>query len=382
MFIELHMIQNFVPSNLNRDDTNNPKDCEFGGYRRARISSQSLKRAIRFEPIFAQTTQAQVGERSKWMSRPIKKALVAAGKDEEIATTVAVAFVSAYAAKSDKKKPERSNVLIFFSQEEIQAIVEGLLDRWEEAVAAAEKEKSLSDLVKKLQKATAERTSAPDIALFGRMLAENPNLNIDAACQVAHAISTHRVNMEMDFYTAVDDLLDRGEIQTAEGEEEIGAGMMGFTSFNSACFYRYTRLDWKQLVANLDGDTVLAQRTVEGFLRAALDAIPTGKQNSFAAQNPTSLAVALVREDGKSWNLANAFEKPVRPGRETGLIEPSIQALDTFWGHLTRARDDADFKAVAVYTDQYRDSLKELHPYLQPNLSGWIETVNDALPKE
>ncbi|MEW5956218.1 MAG: type I-E CRISPR-associated protein Cas7/Cse4/CasC [Chloroflexota bacterium] len=382
MFIELHMIQNFAPANLNRDDTNNPKDCEFGGYRRARISSQSLKRAIRYESIFTETTKVAAGERSKWMSRPIRQKLVKAGKDEEIATAVAVAFVTAYASKMDGKSPERTSVLIYFSQAEIQTIVDGLLANWDEAVAAAQDGNTLPDLVKNLQKETKDRTGAPDIALFGRMLAEKPDLNIDAACQVAHAISTHRINMEMDFYTAVDDLLARGEILTAEGEEEVGAGMMGFTSFNSACFYRYARIDWRQLVDNLGGDAALAQRTVEGFLRAALDAIPSGKQNSFAAQNPTSLAVAVVRNDGKSWNLANAFEKPVRAGRETGLIEPSIRALDTFWGNLSRARDDAEFKAVAVYTDQYQSTLDQLQPYLQPNLSGWVNAVNKALSKE
>jgi len=382
MFIELHMIQNFAPSNLNRDDTNNPKDCEFGGQRRARISSQSLKRAIRYEPVFAQITQAQLGERSKWMSRPIKKKLVAVGKDEDAAIAVAVAFVKNYASKMDSKAPEKTSVLIYFSQNEVQAIVDGLLANWDEAVAAAEKENTLPDLVKTLQKETKDRTSAPDIALFGRMLAEKPDLNIDAACQVAHAISTHRISMEMDFYTAVDDLLAQGEIRTAEGEEEVGAGMMGFTNFNSACFYRYVRLDWEQLVKNLDGDVALAQRTVEGFLRAAIDAIPTGKQNSFAAQNPTSLAMAVVREDGKSWNLANAFEKSVYPKRDSGLIEPSIEALDKFWGNLSRARDDAEFKAVAVYSDQYQDALNTLQPYVKPNLSRWIEAVNTVLPQE
>lgn len=379
MFIELHMIQNFAPANLNRDDTNNPKDCEFGGHRRARISSQSLKRAIRYEPVFAKTTQVDIAERSKWMSRPIRNKLVAAGKDEALATSVAVAFVNAYAAGPDKKNPEKTNVLVYFSQAEIQTIVDGLLANWGDAVAAGQKGGTLSDLVKNLQKETKERTSAPDIALFGRMLAEKTELNLDAACQVAHAISTHRINMEMDFYTAVDDLLAKGEILTAEGDEEMGAGMMGFTSFNSACFYRYARVDWGQLMKNLHGNRALAQRTVEGFLRAAIDAIPTGKQNSFAAQNPTSLAVAVVREDGKSWNLANAFERPIRPDRESGLIEPSIRAFDTFWGRLTRARDDAAFKAVAVYTDQYQDVLEQLQPHLQPNLSSWVNVVNVAL---
>ncbi|MAT97775.1 MAG: type I-E CRISPR-associated protein Cas7/Cse4/CasC [Anaerolineaceae bacterium] len=396
MFIELHLIQNFAPSNLNRDDTNNPKDCEFGGHRRARISSQSFKRAMRYEPVFGQTTQAQNGERSKWMSRPLKEKLIAAGKSEEDAANVAAAFVNAYAAKPDKSNPEKSSVLLYFSQEEIDATVDGLLENWDEAVATAPKS-SVADLVKNLQKETKERTSAPDIALFGRMLAEKPELNIDAACQVAHAISTHRINMEMDFYTAVDDL------QNSEQDEGAGAGMMGFTSFNSACFYRYARIDWNQLKTNLgwrdendaknaeekasiqeknQAANSLAQRTVEGFLRAAIDAIPTGKQNSFAAQNPTSLAMAVVREDGRSWNLANAFEKPVTPKRNSGLIEPSVQALDQFWGELTRARDDASFKTVAVHTVKYGDALEQLQAYQQPTLSGWINAVNKALPQE
>lgn len=378
MFIELHMIQNFSPSNLNRDDTGNPKDANFGGVRRARISSQSLKRAIRYEDVFAKTTQAQNGERSKWMTRPIKEALIAAGKDEEQAKSVAVAFVNAYAAKSDKKNPERSSVLLYFSHEEIGAAVKGLLADWDEALAAAQKGNSIIRMVKELEKATKHRTSAPDIALFGRMLAEKPALNIDAACQVAHAISTHRVSMEMDFYTAVDDL------QESSDEEGAGAGMMGFINFNSACFYRYARLDWDLLVSNLGGDTGLARRTVEGFLRAALDAIPTGKQNSFAAQNPTNLALALVRKDGKSWNLANAFEEPVHPKGDSGLIRPSIKALDSYWGDLVSRRDDAEFEAIAVYADSEKSekALNNLADYHHNKLSAWIEAVSAALPQE
>jgi CRISPR system Cascade subunit CasC len=319
------------------------------------------------------------------MTKPIAENLVKAGKTAEEAQTVARATVAAYYSKKenmDKRKPDRTQYLVYFSQNEIDNLSKTILENWDEVLKSAQSGKPLSSLVKQIVDETENRTSAPDIALFGRMLADKTELNIDAACQVAHAISTHRVNMEMDFYTAVDDLLARGEIRTEEGEEEAGAGMMGFTNFNSACFYRYARIDWRQLVKNLDGDAALAQRTVEGFLRAAIDAIPTGKQNSFAAQNPTSLAVAVAREDGKSWNLANAFEKPVRPGRESGLIEPSIQALDSFWGNLTRARDDAALKAVAVYTDQYPQTLNQLQPYLQPNISGWVKAINEALPQE
>jgi CRISPR system Cascade subunit CasC len=379
MFIELHMIQNFAPSNLNRDDTNNPKDCEFGGHRRARISSQSLKRAIRQMPVFARTTQVDIGIRSKRMTEPIVDALVEAGRTKDEAQLVANALVAAYYSKKEKmddKKPEKTLYVLYFSREEIDGLVRTVLDGWDEALEMARKGQSLTKFVGPLVKETEQRTSAPDIALFGRMLADKAQLNIDAACQVAHAISTHRVNMEMDFYTAVD------ELQEADQDEGAGAGMMGFTGFNSACFYRYARVDWGQLVANLGDDVGLARRTVEGFLRAALDAIPTGKQNSFAAQNPTNLAMAIVRDDGQCWNLANAFETPVRPGRESGLVEPSIRALDDFWGNLVRARDDAAPRAVAVLTDQHQAALNHLQPHYQPTVSGWIGAVAGALPQE
>lgn len=381
MFVELHLIQNFAPANLNRDDTNNPKDCEFGGHRRARISSQAFKRAIRREPVFAATTQADNGERSKRMTLPIVKKLVDAGKSPDDAQTVANALVAAYYSKKEKmdaKKPDRTLFLVYFAPSEIDALVGTTLSQWDDALQTAHDGKSMAKLVKQIVDDTKERTSAPDIALFGRMLADKTELNIDAACQVAHAISTHRVNMEMDFYTAVDDL------QTTEEEEGAGAGMMGFTNFNSACFYRYARIDFDQLVTNLHGNVGLARRTVEGFLRAAIDAIPTGKQNSFGAQNPTSLALALVRQDGKSWNLANAFEEPVRAGRETGLIDPSIRALDDYWRDLTLRRDDAQFEAVAVWTDSTKrdQTLDSLAGYCQPNLTAWMNAVNVALPEE
>lgn len=378
MFIELHTIQNFSPANLNRDDTNNPKDCEFGGYRRARISSQSLKRAIRFEPVFADTTQAKNGERSKWMTRPIKRQLIEAGKTEEEAIQVATSFVEAYASKMDGKKPNKTAVLIYFSKEEIATVVNSLLENWEDALAIAQSGKKLDQLAKPLIKATQDRTSAPDIALFGRMLAEKPTLNIDAACQVAHAISTHRINMEMDFYTAVEEIKDLEE----DADEGAGAAMMGFTNFNSACFYRYVRLDWRQLVKNLGGDKALAQRTVEGFLRAAIDAIPTGKQNSFAAQNPTSMAMAVVRKDGKSWNLANAFEMPVYASGKSGLITPSIEALDSYWHDITSRRDDATLETIAVWTDStaHEQALDALKGHHHLKLNAWATAVTNSLP--
>jgi len=373
MFVELHMIQNFSPSNLNRDDTNNPKDCEFGGVRRARISSQCIKRAIRTSPLFAETTGVDVGTRTKWLMDLLRKRLVTEDAPEEKkqeATTVLTAFVPKYASKLDKGS-EKTAVLLYLSEAEIDSVVEALRENWDDLSDEKTQENTIKQLVKTLVKAHKGQTGAPDIALFGRMLAEKPELGLEAACQVAHAISTHRVTMEMDFFTAVDDL---------SPEDTAGAGMMGFTGFDSACFYRYARIDWNQLLQNLNGDADLARRTVEGFLRAAVAAVPSGKQNSFAANNPPSLLLAVVRQDGMGWSLANAFERPVRPRRDAGLVAPSVEALDTYWGRLCQVYGTDTLvrtAALALDADMALAALKEAQV---EKLEAWISAVTGALP--
>lgn len=376
MFIELHLIQSFAPANLNRDDTGSPKDTIFGGHRRARISSQAFKAAIRREPVFAEKTEATVGKRTKRMAEEVTKRLETLGRDKTEATTVAEAFAGAYVKKGvDKGK---TNVLVYISEEEFAWITAQLNQNWDvawhEVTEQKPKEKIIDDLAKQLVKQTEKRTSAPDIALFGRMLASEPTTNIDAACQVAHALSTHAVRMEMDYYTAMDHLKP-GDI--------AGADMVGFTSFNSACYYRYLRIDWRQLAKNLK-DIGLARRTVDGFLRSAMTAIPTGKQNAFSAQNPTNFAMAVARNDGKCWNLVNAFETPVKIAHEpeTGFIAPSIQALDAYWHDLTSFYDDSRPEAVAVYVmNKHQNALNHLAIYRQEKYSDWVNTIIQALPQ-
>jgi CRISPR system Cascade subunit CasC len=372
MFIELHMIQNFAPANLNRDDTNNPKDCEFGGVRRARISSQCIKRAIRTSPIFGETTGVDIGKRTKWLVDLLRKELVAEGtsdEEQEQITAVLTAFVPQYASKLESSG-EKTAVLLYLGQAEVDNVVQALRENWEDLSNDKTQEKTVKQLAKTLVKAHKGQTSAPDIALFGRMLAEQPELGLEAACQVAHAISTHRVTMEMDFYTAVDDL---------NPEDTAGAGMMGFTGFDSACFYRYARIDWKQLVSNLNNDVDLARRTVEGFLRAATAAVPSGKQNSFAANNPPDFALAVVRQDGMGWSLANAFEQPVSARGNDGLIAPSVAALDTYWGNLCRAygKDTISREAaLALNPDLPLEALAEAKV---DTMESWIGAVVEAL---
>jgi len=372
MFIELHLIQNFAPSNLNRDDTNNPKDCEFGGVRRARISSQCIKRACREHPVFETTTAVPAANRTRYMSRMLLETLTEVGKSAEAAQIVAEAFAAQY-SKMDKKEKDRSSVLIYLSAGEVDTITQELLTNWDEISGKADLAKSdaMKNLAKEIIKTTKNRTGAPDIALFGRMLAEKPELNIDAACQVAHAISTHRVSMEMDFFTAVDDLLK---------DEETGAGMMGVTGFNSACFYRYARIDWEQLSKNLDKDVPLAHRTVEGFLRASVLSVPSGKQNSFAAQNPPGFLLAVVRQDGQSWSLANAFETPVYPGKN-GLVNASIAAFDGYWGKLQRVYGNGQMQATALSLNPDAP-LTHLQDTLVEDLDACVEAVLAALPQE
>lgn len=378
-FIELHLLQSFAPANLNRDDTGSPKDAIFGGHRRARISSQAFKAAIRREPVFAEVTAVPVGQRTKRMVGELTRRLAQKGRDHEEAARVAGGFAKAYAGKMDGKQQNKTGVLIYLSDTEFTQMAEQLDRNWDVAFREVTEEKPtekiLDDLVKQLIKQTEKRTAAPDIALFGRMLADKPETNIDAACQVAHALSTHSVRMEMDYYTAMDHL---------KPDDTAGADMVGFTSFNSACYYRYLRIDWRQLVENLK-DVELARRTVEGFMRAVMSAIPTGKQNAFAALNSTSLAMAVARQDGKSWNLVNAFETPVRAGREpdTGYIDPSIRALDAYWYDLSSFYDDSRPEAVAIYVmEKHKDALNHLAAYRQEKYSDWVNTIVNALPRE
>lgn len=357
MIIELHMLQSFAPSNLNRDDTNNPKDCEFGGVRRARISSQCLKRAIRWSPVFRQTTQMDNGLRTRWITRKFSEELQKRGKSPEEANAQAYELASAYAGKmkdNDKNKLSPTAVLIYYSPEEIDFLVQNLLDG-----------KDPKEVAKDMIKLSAKHTSAPDIALFGRMVAEDPRLNLDAACQVAHAISTHRVNMEMDFYIAVDDL---------NPEDNTGAGMMGVIPFNSACFYRYACVDWDKLCENLNNDCELAAKTLEGFLRASVDAIPSGKQNSMAAQNKPSFLLGVIRDDGQAFSLANAFEVPVTPSREGGYISDSVKRLEQYWSYIDKAFGFKGVTPVALALDPSVE-LTSLKPYACDSLEDWVTSL-------
>ncbi len=349
MKIELHIIQNFAPSCLNRDDTNSPKDCIFGGVRRARISSQCIKRAIRRSFADEELVPADnLGWRTKRLAEEVGKRLADEGKDQAAAVKAAEVIIEGLGLGLDDKG--QTQYLLFLGESGISALTDLCRQQWDTLAELAAKiqqaekddkakdakkakkeaQKAIPDEIKDGLPAILDGSTTADLALFGRMLADRPGDNIDAACQVAHALSTHEVEMEMDFYTAVDDL--KGS------EEDAGAGMMGVVGFNSACFYRYAVIDLDELIANLDGDRELAEKSIEAFVRASVSAVPSGKQNTFAAHNPPDFILAAVRPTGQPLSLANAFARPVRPrkGDDTDLVQSSVNALAEYWSRVAR----------------------------------------------
>ncbi|MCM2329955.1 MAG: type I-E CRISPR-associated protein Cas7/Cse4/CasC [Pseudomonas sagittaria] len=330
--VEIHLLQNFAPSNLNRDDTGAPKDALFGGTRRARISSQCSKRAVRqfFGDQVAQglLSADDLASRSKRVLDALIGILIGKGRDAEAAkekTTLALGAIEL--AVKDEGKTE---YLLFLGQREIAGIAGVVHEKWDALVApeapATEGKKAgkakkqaaqgIDPEIRKALDKVFNGGKALDVALFGRMLADMPEKNQNAACQVAHALSTHAVEREFDFYTAVDDL---------KPEDTAGADMMGTVEFNSACFYRYAVVDWEKLGQNLQDDTELAAKGLRAFLEGFAVAEPTGKQNTFAAHNPPEFVLVTVRRNTAPRNLANAFETAIRA--RDNLTRSSANAL-------------------------------------------------------
>ncbi|MDR7556562.1 MAG: type I-E CRISPR-associated protein Cas7/Cse4/CasC [Armatimonadota bacterium] len=336
--VEVHILQPVPPANLNRDDTGSPKDTLFGGFRRARISSQAQKRAVR--QYFSNRELLSPEDRAV-RTRLLVDELVTRFQDRppEQVRRVAAAALRAIGLVADEAT-YRTQYLLFLGNREIDTLARALKEHWEALLTASA---TLGPQSKKDKKNTA-RQGAPetvrnalnaildggravDVALFGRMLADRPEWGVEAACQVAHAISTHRVDREFDFYTAVDDLAPR---------EETGAGMMGDVEYYTATFYRYANVDLELLAQNLRGDRDLAARGVEAFLRAFILTLPSGKQNTFAAHSPPKFVGLIVRENGMPRNLAAAFERPVRPTDGKSLTGVSVEVLTRYWAELDR----------------------------------------------
>ena len=344
-FVQLHLLTSYPPANLNRDDLGRPKTAIMGGAQRLRISSQSLKRAWRTSDVFQQALDGHVGVRTKEMGRQVYKSLIDNGVKEKDAKAWAIDIAGVFGKvkKEDKKNDDPLHMLeieqlAHFSPEESEAI-DNLCKVLVERGSGPEKDELA--LLKK-------QHSAADIALFGRMLASNPSFNTDAAAQVAHALSVHKVTVEDDFFTAVDDL--------NTGEEDVGAGHMGETEFAAGLFYQYICIDRELLKKNLGGDEALTNKTLAALAEAAATVAPSGKQNSFASRARASYILAETG-DQQPRSLSVAFLKPVNGA---DMLAESVMALDKSVSTMDKAYGECAGSRYVMNLSTGEGSLKEI----------------------
>ena len=337
VFVDIHVLQTLPPSNPNRDDTGAPKTATFGGVSRMRISSQAIKRAVRedFEKSLEESLQ---GIRSKRIPSVLKsKVLKRQPETNEDALSKMVSTIVAWTylgytdtkkkrekfLKEVKKNPEHAfdevDALWFVSNAELDSYVDAII----EDSAESDIEKAFKN--RKFDKASTKEDQSVAVALFGRMVASNVNLKIDAACQVAHAIGVGAVEHEYDYYTAVDDEKKRSD------EADEGAGMIGTIEFASATVYRYATINVDMLRENL-GDDSVADRAIELFVDSFVRSMPTGKITTFANRTLPDAVLVQVRND-QPINMAGAFEDPILAGQR-GFAEPAVKRFVEFESKL------------------------------------------------
>lgn len=302
LIIDIHALQTVPPSLINRDDTGAPKTAVFGGVPRQRVSSQSWKRAIR-KYFDNQFDSELIGDRSKRLPEKIARLLEDQGLEQSDAIARTEKLFKAAGIKTEvDKKPKKADpeapepspyprtmYLIFLSQQQVNRAVEELLARGDEKLSSTE------------AKAILDTDHSVDMAMFGRMVADDAAYNVDAAVQVAHAIGIHSSTPDFDYFTAVDDLAEEGE--------ETGAGMIGTVQMMSSTLYRYATVNVDGLEKNL-GSAEAARQAAGQFIEAFVASMPTGKINTFANQTLPELVYVTVR-DTRPVSLVNAFETPV-----------------------------------------------------------------------
>ena len=327
MLCEIHLLKNHVPANLNRDETGSPKDCIFGGVPRARISSQCLKRSIRQSDIFREIINKELmGIRTRKMPQLVGDILQQRGVSEELANQSAL-ILTTIGKNNDKPGADyRTEQILFYSQEDITAIANLMEKTINENDNDLNKFKKIK--IKDIrQELTAQRPISVDIALFGRMVTDTAMRDVEAAVQVAHALSTNRLQREFDYFTAIDDLM--------EETNELGAGMIGDLEFNSSCFYEYFSFDMAEFIKNLscgredEAKEVqeIAQKALLAFLEASIFTTPSGKQNTFAAHQLPSAIYVEIKSRKIPVSYANAFAKPAEARKGIGMDMDSVEKL-------------------------------------------------------
>lgn len=333
-FVDVHILQSVPPSNINRDDTGSPKTAVYGGVRRARVSSQAWKRATRLD-FNSRLDASELGVRTKRVVEIVAAEVAAldpslAETANEVAEAVlATGGIKLAAPRKSADATKESTYLLFLSTRQVRKLADL-------GVAAAHAG-DLKAVDKKAVTAILKSDNSIDLALFGRMVADVSDLNVDAAAQVAHAISTHAVDTEFDYFTAVDDH------KAADAEEDAGAGMIGTVEFSSSTLYRYATLDVAQLHENL-GSAAATRTAVETFVESFVRSMPTGKQNTFANNTLPDAVVVSVRSD-QPVSFVGAFEDAVVSAAGAGRVTESISRLVTYATDV-----EAAYGTVAVAT--------------------------------
>lgn len=343
MFIDLYDLQNVPPSNINRDDTGSPKTTRYGGSLRSRVSSQSWKRAIR-EMFPSLLDTSRLGVRTKNAVALIRDAIIAkrpelADVAEELAQCVLTA-TGVRVKKSDRAGSDKGTLateyLIFIARREISELAD-IAIAWHDSGTDVKKP---SAAMKKEVDAVFHGVQAIDIAMFGRMLADAPDLNTDASAQVAHVISVDRITPEYDYFTAVDD---------CSSNDNAGAAMLDTVGFNSSTLYRYATLNVDALQEQLQDVSV----TVEGavaFVEAFIRSMPTGKQNTFANRTLPGVCVVMLR-DSQPINVVDAFEDPVRPKEGESISHQAAVRLGRKLENIQSTYGETPIKAWNIVTD-------------------------------
>jgi len=381
MLIQIHILQNYAPSNLNRDDTGSPKDAIFGGKRRGRISSQCLKRSIRRSAAFqdAFRTTDLLGVRTKKLPSLIEDELRKLGADDEIVKAI-VKRVPEIGRESGKKGPEsdededkteesageietETKQLIFIAPNELSILAGKLLESYQRIGSKKWPTTKIPEITKDLGD-TMPRSV--DIAMFGRMTTSSAFENVEASVQVAHALSTNALSEEFDYFTAVDDL-----------SGETGAGMIGDVEFNSSAYYKYLNVHWEKLVENLGGDVATARKAVLALLEAAATAQPSGKQNTFAAFNLPDFILVEASPRNLPVNYANAFLKPAYASGDRTLMDASV---DLFAGYLEKMSGAYNLAPARAYLCLTNSSLNGAEK--AESLAALQDWLADQLPAE
>ncbi len=322
MLYEIHMLKNYPPTNLNRDDTGAPKTCVFGGVTRGRISSQCLKRSWRTSELFkTEIGEENLGVRTRQFPSLVADKLLEMGVKSEFVAAVEPK-ITGFGNKDGKETKDGTTAqVIFFAPQDIEAAAHAIREK----LATCKTVKDVEKLkAKELQEAVSGAEVRPvtlDIALFGRMVTCDAFRDVEASMQVAHAISTNKVVVESDYFTAMDDLLSGATI------DEKGAAMIGDLDYNASCYYLYASLDTDALRENLKYSGTpekIVAKAVPALLRAMAFTDPSGKQNTFAGHILPSAMMIDCKTRKMPTSMVNAFVKPVS---SSDLVEESIRKL-------------------------------------------------------